>query len=90
MISKTKNSKYLDFNSYFKKLFPYIFIPTLLVFLISDSFITDNPFKELEDYGSFLFVSLFSLLLATIISSVIISLIWAFTKRSIKLINCVS
>lgn len=81
MISKTKKSTYPDFNSYFKKLFPYIFVPALLVFLISDSFITNNPFKELEDYGSFLFVSLFSLLMATIISSVIISLIWAFTKK---------
>lgn len=81
MIGKKKDFKYPNFNNYFKKLFPFIFIPTLLAFLFSDSFITNNPFEELEDYGSFLFVILFTLLMATIVSSVIISLIWTFTKK---------
>ena len=81
MLNKTKDSKYHNFNNYYKKLFPFIFIPTLLIFLLSDSFITNNPFEELEDYGSFFFVIFFSLLMATIVSSVLISLIWTFTKK---------
>lgn len=81
MLNKTKDTKYPNFNNYFKKLFPFIFIPILLVFLFSEPYITNNPFEELEDYGSFLFVILFSLLMATVVSSVIISLIWTFTKK---------
>ncbi|MEK3977388.1 hypothetical protein MKZ20_21510 [Psychrobacillus sp. FSL K6-2684] len=81
MSNKVKDSKNKNFDNYFKKLFPFIFIPTVLIFLFNDSYITNNPFIELEDYGSFLFVFLFSLLMAIAVSTFLIVLIWAFSKK---------
>ncbi|MBD7984376.1 hypothetical protein H9649_07280 [Sporosarcina sp. Sa2YVA2] len=65
-----------NYKKYFWKRFFILFIPIFTIGVISEPYISNNPFLELEDYGSFIFFSLFYALILGGISALIVSFAW--------------
>ena len=69
---------------FFRKKILFLFIPLFFIAIINEDYITKNPFRELEDYGEFLFFSVFYLAMTFGISAIIISVIWILKKKTDK------
>lgn len=65
-----------NYRKYFWKRFFILFTPIFLIGIISEPYISINPFFELEDYGAFIFFLLLYALVFGGISAFIISFAW--------------
>lgn len=70
-------------KSFFWKGFFILFIPLFIISIISEPYITKNPFDTLEDYGEFIFFLLFYIIVISGISALVVSITWSI-KQSIK------
>ncbi|MBB4822788.1 ABC-type transport system involved in cytochrome c biogenesis permease component [Sporosarcina luteola] len=71
------------YKSFFWKRFFPLFIPILIIGVISEPYISQNPFRSLEDYGEFIFFLLFYTLVLFGWAAFIISMTWR-VKQSRK------
>ncbi|MGA9467850.1 MAG: hypothetical protein WBV10_09485 [Exiguobacterium marinum] len=73
------------YKHYFWKRFFLFFIPLMVVGILSEPMIIQNPFEELEDYGAFvLFLGIYMLVLGGW-AAFIVSIMWRSSEfRSMK------
>ena len=72
------------YKHYFWKRFFLFFIPLLMVGILSEPMIIQNPFEELEDYGAFvLFLGIYILVLGAW-SAFLTSMMWRFKQFKLK------
>ncbi|WP_214777327.1 hypothetical protein [Exiguobacterium sp. s22] len=72
------------YKHYFRKRFFLFFIPLLMVGILSEPMIIQNPFEELEDYGAFvLFLGIYILVLGAW-SAFLTSMMWRFKQFKLK------
>ncbi|WP_062108108.1 hypothetical protein [Bacillus niameyensis] len=65
-----------SYKSFFWKRFLTLFIPIFLIGIISEPYLTQNPFNSLEDYGEFLFFLLLYIFVLSGIAAFVTSLTW--------------
>ncbi|WP_215145989.1 hypothetical protein [Exiguobacterium qingdaonense] len=72
------------YKYYFWKRFFLFFIPLMVVGILSEPMIIQNPFEELEDYGAFLFFILFYIIVFGGLAALIVSIMWRIRQFKLK------
>lgn len=73
----------INYKSFFWKRFFILFALFFVIGIISEPYITKNPFTTLEDYGEFVFFLLFYIFVITGLSAFVVSFAWRL-KQSKK------
>lgn len=72
------------YKHYFWKRFFLFFIPLMMVGLLSEPMIIQNPFEKLEDYGEFVFFLAIYILVLGGWAAFITSMMWRIRQRKLK------
>ncbi|VXB24386.1 conserved hypothetical protein [Exiguobacterium sp. 8H] len=72
------------YKHYFWKRFFLFFIPLMVVGILSEPMIIQNPFEELEDYGAFLFFFVFYIIVLGGLAAFIVSIMWRIRQFKVK------
>ncbi|MDT0191662.1 hypothetical protein [Exiguobacterium sp. BG5(2022)] len=68
---------------FWKRFFPF-FLPLMVVGILSEPMIIQNPFEELEDYGAFLFFFVFYIIVLGGLAAFIVSIMWRIRQFKVK------
>ena len=72
------------YKHYFWKRFFLFFIPLIVVGILSEPMIMQNPFEELEDYGEFVFFLAIYILVLGGWAALITSMMWRIKQFKLK------
>lgn len=72
------------YKHYFWKRFFLFFLPLMVVGILSEPMIIQNPFQELEDYGAFLFFFVFYIIILGGLAAFIVSIMWRIRQFKVK------
>ncbi|WP_026825902.1 hypothetical protein [Exiguobacterium marinum] len=72
------------YKHYFWKRFSLFFIPLMVVGILSEPMIIQNPFEELEDYGAFVFFLAIYILVLGGWAAFMTSMIWRIKQFKLK------
>lgn len=72
------------YKHYFWKRFFLFFLPLMVVGILSEPMIIQNPFEELEDYGAFLFFFVFYIIILGGLAAFIVSIMWRIRQFKVK------
>lgn len=72
------------YKHFFWKRFVLFFIPLMVVGILSEPMIIQNPFEELEDYGAFLFFFVFYIIILGGLAAFIVSIMWRIRQFNLK------
>ena len=72
------------YKHYFWKRFFLFFLPLMVVGILSEPMIIQNPFEELEDYGAFLFFFVFYIIVLGGLAAFIVSIMWRIRQFKVK------
>ena len=72
------------YKHYFWKRFFLFFIPLIMVGILSEPMIIQNPFEKLEDYEAFLFFFVFYIIVLGGLAAFIVSIMWRIRQFKVK------